>query len=169
MPEIHTFGLMRMDHIWRRDRRILKGIFGARYVVSKIYFLHYVLSFCLFTFNYAFSYYISPQARTKLLSAVLSLPVPSKSSYFGEQVSSQISRSFPDYIEQRTLQKLLLVGYNGSGTSTIFKQVLLNGELQFLNLLWSQFFILFCAKSLNLNTALDECYIVVYLDFPVLF
>ncbi|XP_031262455.1 extra-large guanine nucleotide-binding protein 1-like [Pistacia vera] len=67
--------------------------------------------------------YIWGKARTKLVSAVLSLPVPSKSSNLGgEQLSSQISRSVPDYIEQRTLQKLLLVGYNGSGTSTIFKQ-----------------------------------------------
>ncbi|XP_044498610.1 extra-large guanine nucleotide-binding protein 1-like [Mangifera indica] len=67
--------------------------------------------------------FIWGKARTKLVSAILSLPVPSKSSNLGrEQVSSQISRSVPDYIKRRILQKLLLVGYNGSGTSTIFKQ-----------------------------------------------
>lgn len=67
--------------------------------------------------------YIWGMAKTKLVCAVLSLPVPSKSSNPGaEQGSGQMSRSFPDYIERRTLQKLLLVGCSGSGTSTIFKQ-----------------------------------------------
>lgn len=63
------------------------------------------------------------KAGTKLLCAVLSLPVPSKSSNpSGEQVNSFGSRNVPDYLEQRTLQKILLVGCSGSGTSTIFKQ-----------------------------------------------
>ncbi|KAK4393364.1 Extra-large guanine nucleotide-binding protein 1 [Sesamum angolense] len=67
--------------------------------------------------------YIWGKAGTKLLCAVLSLLVPSKSSHpCGEQVTSMISRSMPDYLEQRALQKLLLIGYSGSGTSTIFKQ-----------------------------------------------
>ncbi|GAY42810.1 hypothetical protein CUMW_069740 [Citrus unshiu] len=66
---------------------------------------------------------IASQAKTKLVCAVLSLPVPSKSSNPGaEQGSGLMSRSVPDYIERRTLQKLLLVGCSGSGTSTIFKQ-----------------------------------------------
>ncbi|KAK9285373.1 hypothetical protein L1049_024564 [Liquidambar formosana] len=67
--------------------------------------------------------YIWGKAGTKLVCAILSLPVPSKSANpCGEQVSPLVNRIFPDYLEQRTLQKLLLVGYNGSGTSTIFKQ-----------------------------------------------
>lgn len=67
--------------------------------------------------------YIWGKAGTKLLCAFLSLPVPSKSSHpFGEQVTSTVSRSMPDYLEQRVIQKLLLIGYSGSGTSTIFKQ-----------------------------------------------
>ncbi|KAL3616455.1 Extra-large guanine nucleotide-binding protein 1 [Castilleja foliolosa] len=67
--------------------------------------------------------YIWGKAGTKLLCAVLSLPVPSKSSQpSGEQATSMTSRSLPDYLEQRAIQKLLLIGYNGSGTSTIFKQ-----------------------------------------------
>ena len=75
---------------------------------------------------------IASQAKTKLVCAVLSLPVPSKSSNPGaEQGSGLMSRSIPDYIERRTLQKLLLVGFSGSGTSTIFKQVLQNGEMLF--------------------------------------
>ncbi|GFY93991.1 extra-large G-protein 1 [Actinidia rufa] len=67
--------------------------------------------------------YIWGKAGTKLVCAVLSLPVPSKPvNPCGEQVSNVVSRTVPDYLEQRTLQKLLLIGYNGSGTSTIFKQ-----------------------------------------------
>ncbi|GAV80638.1 G-alpha domain-containing protein [Cephalotus follicularis] len=67
--------------------------------------------------------YIWGKAGTKLVCAVLSLPVPSRySNSFEEQLSSLSSRTVPDYLEQRTLQKLLLVGYSGSGTSTIFKQ-----------------------------------------------
>ncbi|EEF40056.1 extra-large guanine nucleotide-binding protein 1 [Ricinus communis] len=67
--------------------------------------------------------YIWGKAGMKLVCTFLSLPVPSKSSNsLGEQVNSGVSRSVPDYLEQRTLLKILLVGYNGSGTSTIFKQ-----------------------------------------------
>uniref|UniRef100_A0A2P2MD56 Extra-large guanine nucleotide-binding protein 1 n=1 Tax=Rhizophora mucronata TaxID=61149 RepID=A0A2P2MD56_RHIMU len=67
--------------------------------------------------------YIWGKAGMKLVCAFLSLPVPSKSSNScGDQVNSPISRSVPDYLEQKTLLKFLLVGYSGSGTSTIFKQ-----------------------------------------------
>lgn len=63
------------------------------------------------------------QAGTKFVCAVLSLPVPSKSSNLCGEAS--ISRPVPDYIENRILQKILLVGCDGSGTSTIFKQVVI--------------------------------------------
>ncbi|KAG5535741.1 hypothetical protein RHGRI_023489 [Rhododendron griersonianum] len=67
--------------------------------------------------------YIWGKAGTKLVCAVLSLPLPSKCvNPCGEQVNSLVCRTVPDYLEQRTLQKLLLIGYSGSGTSTIFKQ-----------------------------------------------
>ncbi|CAN0864382.1 Extra-large guanine nucleotide-binding protein 1 [Linum grandiflorum] len=67
--------------------------------------------------------YIWGKGAMKLVCTFLSLPVPSKSSNESEeQVNSLPSRSMPDYLEQRTLLKILLVGYNGSGTSTIFKQ-----------------------------------------------
>ncbi|CAM8901030.1 unnamed protein product [Rhodiola kirilowii] len=66
--------------------------------------------------------YIWGKAGTKLVCALLSLPVPSKSSSSAEQVNNVRNASFPNYAEQRMIQKLLLVGYNGSGTSTIFKQ-----------------------------------------------
>nr|XP_010941889.1 extra-large guanine nucleotide-binding protein 1 isoform X2 [Elaeis guineensis] len=59
----------------------------------------------------------------KLLCPVLSLPIPSKpANPSGEELDNMVNRVVPDYLEQKTLQRLLLVGYHGSGTSTIFKQ-----------------------------------------------
>ena len=59
------------------------------------------------------------QPIVKLLSPVLSLPTPNKANdQCGEEAVNLGNR--PDYLEQWTIQKLLLVG---SGTSTILKQV----------------------------------------------
>ncbi|XP_021725447.1 extra-large guanine nucleotide-binding protein 1-like [Chenopodium quinoa] len=66
--------------------------------------------------------YIWGKAGMKLVCAFLSLPVPSRSKNpCTEEVRYDVERPIPDYME-RSLQKLLLVGNNGSGTSTIFKQ-----------------------------------------------
>ncbi|KAI3794073.1 hypothetical protein L1987_36698 [Smallanthus sonchifolius] len=68
--------------------------------------------------------YIWGKAGTKLVCAVLSLPVPSKTIYpTGEQLSNNtLGQSVPDYFDQMSPRKLLLIGCCGSGTSTIFKQ-----------------------------------------------
>ncbi|KZV49735.1 Extra-large G-protein 1 [Dorcoceras hygrometricum] len=67
--------------------------------------------------------YIWRKAGTKLLCAVLSLPVPSKPSRpSGEQLTTVSSRTFPDHLGHEAVHKLLLIGYIGSGTSTILKQ-----------------------------------------------
>ncbi|RLN28666.1 extra-large guanine nucleotide-binding protein 1-like [Panicum miliaceum] len=56
----------------------------------------------------------------KLLSPVLSLPTPNKATnQCGEEAVHMVNRAIPDYLKQRTIQKLLLVG---SGASTILKQ-----------------------------------------------
>jgi len=64
---------------------------------------------------------MSHQPIVKLLSPVLSLPTPNKAAnQSGEDAVNIVNRVIPDYLEQRTTQKLLLVG---SGASTIIKQV----------------------------------------------
>ncbi|XP_076933513.1 extra-large guanine nucleotide-binding protein 1-like [Bidens hawaiensis] len=68
--------------------------------------------------------YIWGKAGTKLVCAVLSLPVPSKTICpTGEQLSNNtLGQTVPDYFDQILPRKLLLIGCCGSGTSTIFKQ-----------------------------------------------
>ncbi|KAJ3674395.1 hypothetical protein LUZ60_005011 [Juncus effusus] len=62
----------------------------------------------------------------KLLCPVLSLPTPANSANpkpnFGEKRVDSVRKSAPYYAEQKSAHKFLLVGSNGSGTSTIFKQ-----------------------------------------------
>ncbi|PSS29347.1 Extra-large guanine nucleotide-binding protein like [Actinidia chinensis var. chinensis] len=59
----------------------------------------------------------------KLVCALLSLPIPPESANpSGEDVGKIANGVVPTYREQKTLNKLLLVGYDKSGTSTIFKQ-----------------------------------------------
>jgi hypothetical protein len=49
------------------------------------------------------------------------IPTPNKATnQCGEEAVHMVNRAIPDYLEQRTVQKLLLVG---SGASTILKQV----------------------------------------------
>ncbi|XP_010263811.1 PREDICTED: extra-large guanine nucleotide-binding protein 1 [Nelumbo nucifera] len=74
------------------------------------------------------------KAGTKLVCAVLSLPVPSKTTNpCGEEVNNLVNRPVPYYLEHRALQKILLTGYSGCGTSTIFKQakILYNKPIPF--------------------------------------
>jgi hypothetical protein len=61
----------------------------------------------------------------KLVCAFLSLPVPSRySTSCGFLSCNVVARTAPDYVEHGIVHKFLLVGYSGSGTSTIFKQVI---------------------------------------------
>ncbi|XP_059434767.1 extra-large guanine nucleotide-binding protein 1-like isoform X1 [Corylus avellana] len=68
------------------------------------------------------------KTRTKMVCAVLSLPVPPDSkSPSGEEAN----RLIPGNLAQKSLHKLLLVGYDKSGTSTIYKQAKLLYDVPF--------------------------------------
>jgi len=63
------------------------------------------------------------KATTRLLCTLLSLPTP-RGNFVGGAAdgNNQSNRLLPEYLEPKKVQKLLLLGYQGSGTSTIFKQ-----------------------------------------------
>ncbi|XP_078445678.1 extra-large GTP-binding protein 3 [Wolffia australiana] len=62
------------------------------------------------------------KATTRLICSLLSLPVPHSHAQKGEEIYSYSARPVPEYLEPKRIQKLLLMGSQGAGTSTIFKQ-----------------------------------------------
>ena len=63
---------------------------------------------------------LSLQTRTNLFCAVLSLPVPPGS---GNPSRKEVNGEIRDNLAQKSIHNFLLVGYDKSGTSTIYKQV----------------------------------------------
>lgn len=77
-------------------------------------------------FRYDFNYrdIISLQPQIRLLCAVFSLPLcPDSANPSGGEANNPVNELALNNLDQIVLHKLLLVGSDGSGTSTIFKQV----------------------------------------------
>lgn len=73
--------------------------------------------------NYAVFFFVS-QASTRIIANLFSLPIPPGYSHgLKGDATGDSGRFVPDYLEQKSVEKLLLVGIEGSGSSTIFKQV----------------------------------------------
>jgi len=54
---------------------------------------------------------------------LVSLPVPPTNFDATKDEAPYSSRTVPDYLDHKRIQKLLILGSPGAGTSTIFKQV----------------------------------------------
>jgi len=129
----------RDTHFWVYDdgryeeegQNNIKGkIWASVYSGCSVFSCMQILVFSLVgdSWNYAaysifFLMFFARQTLTRLACTLLSLPVPQATSHGPRDEAPYSARTVPNYFEPKRIQKLLLIGPLGSGTSTIFKQV----------------------------------------------
>lgn len=124
-------GFMMMDLTRKKAKITLKGIYGERFSRDLLNSRSFLFIYLYFTGSK--SIYLNTgdkfailifarQASTRFFCSLFSLPVP-PGNPLGTKEEPTTSFSSRSVLEQARVQKLLLFGVEGSGTSTIFKQV----------------------------------------------
>lgn len=136
-----------------RGNEMYKGVYMGQgisvvYWLSNLTAFHLIIDYCICTL----------QSRIKLFCSLLSLPTPPDSvNPCGGEVNGV------NCCEKKILCKLLLLGEQNSGTSTIYKQVRIIGTCKRINRLTLLLFFMFHITCITNLTVMINRWLILYL------